>query len=114
MTSSRPRSSALRAPAASADSGSISVSSSATVTDTPGTSEPRAGALEQHDALVLELLAVIQLGLEHAGQRHDALDVAVADRGALLEHHSEQPPGGDELGFEMRDHLVGQGGVGLG
>ena len=79
-----------------------------------GNAEPCAGTLEQRDALVLEHLAVLELDLEDAGQLHHTADVLVADRGALLEHHLEQPPGGDQLSFEVSDHLGGQGGVGPG
>ena len=74
--------------------------------------QPHTGASQQQHALVLEQAAALELGLEQAGQLDDGAHVAVADRGALLEHYREQPAGGYQLGLEVGDHLVAEDDVG--
>ena len=46
--------------------------------------------IEQPRALLLEQLAAAHLAAQHPGEAHDRLDVAVADRRALLEDDREQ------------------------
>ena len=72
-----------------------------------------ARAVEQARPITLDERAALQLGLEHAGQGDDLLDVAGADGRALLQHDLQQAPGRDELGLEMRDDVGGEGRVEL-
>ena len=57
-------------------------------------------------ALVLEQgAAAAHLGLDLGELAEDAVDVADADRLALVEHEPEQAAGGGELGVEVREQL---------
>jgi hypothetical protein len=67
--------------------------------------EGGAGALEQRGAVLLEGAAAAHLGL-HVGQAGEhGLDVAGADRLALLEDEPEQLAAGRDLGVEVHEQL---------
>jgi hypothetical protein len=70
-----------------------------------GTPSAAAGALQHARALLLERAAAAHLGLDPGELGEYAVDVARADRGALLEHEREQPARGRELGVEVREQL---------
>ena len=73
----------------------------------------RAGAVEQTRAVTLDERAALELGLEHAGQGDDLLDVAGADGRALLQHDLQQAPRRHQLGVEVGDHIGGESRVEL-
>ena len=67
---------------------------------TPGfDAQPRAGALEQQRCARSRARRRYSSAWSTPVSAQRRSDVAVADRGALLEHDSEQPPSGDELGI---------------
>ena len=73
--------------------------------------ERGAGALQQRGTVLLERAAAAHLGL-HVGQsRQDGVDVALADRLALLEHEAEQAAGGADLAVQVDEQLGFQDGA---
>ena len=70
-----------------------------------GNPKQRAGALEQLRAGGLDLPAAGKLTMQHAGEAHDGVHIARANRGPLLQHDLQQPLHGGDLGVEMGEHF---------
>jgi hypothetical protein len=71
-----------------------------------GHAQSFAAACEQPRALLLEQLPATHLSAQNAREAHDRVDVARADRRALLEHDLEQAARRRELRVEMRQHVA--------
>ena len=65
----------------------------------------RAGALEQPRAGRLDLPAARELAMQQAGEAHDGVHIARANRGPLFEHDLQQPLHGGDLRVEMGEHV---------
>jgi hypothetical protein len=71
-----------------------------------------AGAGEQAGPLVLEAGAGAHLGLDLGHRGEHAVDLALADGGALTQDGLQQAAGGDDLGVEVPEHLGAERGDG--
>ncbi len=70
-----------------------------------GDAERRAGTLQQRRAVLLERAAAAHLGL-HVGEAGEhGVDVALADRLALVQDQREQAAGGVDLRVQMDEQL---------
>jgi hypothetical protein len=109
ISASRPRSSAERSRAAGAGGHERA---QPLERDRGGAHAERgAGALQQPGTVVLERAAAAHLGLHVGEAAEHGVDVAGADRLALLEHEAEQPAGGRDLRVEVDEQLGLEGGA---
>ena len=105
ISASRPRSSAERSRAAVGGAGGDERAEALERDLGGGHAERGAGALQQRGAVLLERAAAAHLGL-HVGEAGEhGLDVALADRLALVEDEREQAAGGVDLRVQVGEQL---------
>ena len=105
ISASRPRSSAERCAGGVGGAGADE-RAEALERDLRGRDAERgAGALQQRGAVLLEGAAAAHLGLHVGEAREHDVDVALADRLALVEHEAEQTAGGGDLRVQVDEQL---------